>query len=362
MPGIGGIDSYVKTLLHANSYDGDTTNTVFDPYRQWLTAGGAACDTDQYKFGDADYQSSVLFDGDAYLYIASASSDFYPATGDFTWDFWVRFSSVAATQYFLGLGGTAANAQYYWFDQANLRLYFKATAGSVDLAEYYCSWNPVVDTWYHLAYVRNGSTFYIFIDGQSQALTEVTAISTNDLTPGLASIQYIGRKGSNASDYVTGWMDEMRFSKGIARWTSNFTAPTEQYDLGYANTLGGIAIKELCARAPLSWWKLPIVYQENAALTYSMLDILSRTTDGTISGVVKRNGIPYSGARVFLAHKLSGMIIDSRLTGSDGSYSFGTSGYVQVALDTTDLSDYFVFAHDPEDIANAKIWDRITAV
>jgi hypothetical protein len=29
-----------------------------------------------------------------------------------------------------------------------------------------------------------------------------------------------------------GWLDEFRISKGIARWTSNFTPPTAPYDSG----------------------------------------------------------------------------------------------------------------------------------
>jgi hypothetical protein len=34
----------------------------------------------------------------------------------------------------------------------------------------------------------------------------------------------------NGSNYFNGWIDEVRISKGIARWTSNFTPPTQPYD------------------------------------------------------------------------------------------------------------------------------------
>ena len=29
--------------------------------------------------------------------------------------------------------------------------------------------------------------------------------------------------------YTDGWLDEVRVSKGIARWTANFTPPTSEY-------------------------------------------------------------------------------------------------------------------------------------
>jgi hypothetical protein len=37
--------------------------------------------------------------------------------------------------------------------------------------------------------------------------------------------------------YFNGWIDEVRISKGIARWTSNFTPPTAPYSVDDPNTV-----------------------------------------------------------------------------------------------------------------------------
>ena len=37
---------------------------------------------------------------------------------------------------------------------------------------------------------------------------------------------------SDGTRPLNGWLDEFRISKGIARWTSNFTPPTQEYCLG----------------------------------------------------------------------------------------------------------------------------------
>ena len=125
------------------------------------------------------------------------------------------------------------DANNYWYikkdTNANgnkLSLEFKATTvkGSYVMTS---AWSGVaVDTWYHLEFVRSTTSAKIFIDGTSQTLTETTAFSTNDVGD-LAAILTIGQQ--NSTSYINGYVDEFRISKGIARHTANFTAPTRQY-------------------------------------------------------------------------------------------------------------------------------------
>ena len=89
------------------------------------------------------------------------------------------------------------------------------------------AWSVSTGVWYHLAFVRTGASAKIFIDGVSQTLTENTAFGTNDVG-NLATPLIIGAYSDN-SLYLNGYIDELRISKGIARWTSNFTPSTEPY-------------------------------------------------------------------------------------------------------------------------------------
>jgi hypothetical protein len=81
------------------------------------------------------------------------------------------------------------------------------------------------NTLYHVAVVRNGATCKIFIDGVSQTITEIVAFTDGSVDIG--STLRVG--GGISSGYWNGWIDELRISKGIARWTEDFTPPTEPY-------------------------------------------------------------------------------------------------------------------------------------
>jgi len=73
---------------------------------------------------------------------------------------------------------------------------------------------------------------YIFINGIQQTLTVNTAFGTNSI--GNLSIPLeIGRTiFEGVTTALNGYIDEVRISKGIARWTENFAVPASPYDEG----------------------------------------------------------------------------------------------------------------------------------
>jgi len=78
---------------------------------------------------------------------------------------------------------------------------------------------------HHIALVRYGNTATQYIDGVADGTGDVTGLTLNNS----ANKWGIGRAGEYASNIFDGWVDEHRFSKGIARWTTNFTPPTVAY-------------------------------------------------------------------------------------------------------------------------------------
>ena len=179
--------------------------------------------TAQKEFGTA----SGVFDGSgSYLSLAD-SADWNFGTGNFTIDGWVRFTTIGAIQVICGQYEDATN---YWFveiDAAN-KLQLKFVDGTTK-GDYIMSsaWSGLaVDTWYHVAFVRSTTTAKIFIGGVSQTLTETTAFSTNDVGD-IVSALFIGEQ--NSVGYFQGFIDELRISKGVARWTADFSVPTSAY-------------------------------------------------------------------------------------------------------------------------------------
>jgi hypothetical protein len=228
---MAGIDAYTKLMLHGDGADASTTITDSSSSGKTVTpVGTAQIDTAQSKFGGA----SILLDGNSdYLSIAD-SADFNFGSGDWTIDFWVRFVASTGTPSFYNQSNSTFNS----LNQYRLRKggIFFADAATIR-ASYTYSWTPSNDTWYHLETARNGTTMLFFIDGVSQALTEVTAISTNTLGDLTGALRLGASAETTPGDYLNGWIEEFRISKGIARHTTNFTPETVPYSEGGGATM-----------------------------------------------------------------------------------------------------------------------------
>jgi hypothetical protein len=91
------------------------------------------------------------------------------------------------------------------------------------------AWSPSLDTWYHVALVKNVNDYYMFIDG-----TQIGTTYTDSDTPGntFATLD-IGRCfDAGGYKYLNGYMNEFRWSN-VARWTpqtgQDFTPSTTLY-------------------------------------------------------------------------------------------------------------------------------------
>jgi len=81
-----------------------------------------------------------------------------------------------------------------------------------------------INTWYHIAVSRSGSTFRSFVNGVVEKTFTSSATIFSDVT-----IPYnIGRSGYSPGGYFyyNGYIDDLRINKGVARYTTTFTPPT----------------------------------------------------------------------------------------------------------------------------------------
>jgi hypothetical protein len=212
-----GIDANTVLMLHMDGADASTTFTDSSSGAKTVTANGnAQIDTATSKFGGA----SGLLDGTGDYLTLADSDDWDWGTGAFTVDFWFKYNSLAAnyqTQ-FMSTG---------WAAGLNISLN-RPVGPSAEIYvignQYNYTYTADTTTWHHCAVVRNGDTLSVYIDGT--ALDAGQSIAGKDLT-GLTGGLSIG-SGTGYADF-NGWLDEMRVSKGIARWTANFTPATEAY-------------------------------------------------------------------------------------------------------------------------------------
>jgi len=223
-----GIDSYAKVVLHMDGTDASTTFTDSSTAPKTFTAAAdAQIDTAQSVFGGA----STVFDGTGDALQASYDSDFFPASGEFTIDFNVRFNSVT-TCIFFGVGNNNTSEYGYVFYYAAGKLLL-AQYNTGLTAVYNVNWTPSANTWYHVALIRgwggNVNDYAFTVDGVQQGATGTVSGSLPTSAP--TTTVRIGCQYNISSNvnFINGWIDEFRFSKGIARWTSNFTPPTSAY-------------------------------------------------------------------------------------------------------------------------------------
>jgi hypothetical protein len=215
-------DSPTLLLIHGDGVDASTTFIDSSLYGRTMTAvGNAQIDTAQSKFGGA----SLLCDGTGDYITAPDSADWVFGTNNFTIETFVRFSAIDRVHGIFAQFIDGNNFFWSYISGTN-QIYFQLFVGGDWKANYRYNWAPAVNTWYHLAFVRSGTTLYLFIDGTDTAWTATTtAIGTNSV-PDFASVFYVGSNG--ATEQLAGWMDDFRVSKS-ARWTANFTPTTKAY-------------------------------------------------------------------------------------------------------------------------------------
>jgi len=222
--GFMGNDSYTKLLLHFNGTDGATSTSDASRSGHSVTfESNAQLDTAYKQLGS----SSLLLDGtDDRIKIAD-SDDFAFGTENFTVDFWLLMHTVEDASFY-GQFTSSTNTVDLYYSTSKLIMSFKV--GGVTKASYWTTDSVSIsqDTWYHIAFVRNGTTGLIFVNGVSKTLTESVAFGTNDVG-NIAADLYIGAYGSTPTLPLDGQIDEFRISKGIARWTANFTPPAYEY-------------------------------------------------------------------------------------------------------------------------------------
>jgi len=182
------------------------------------TVGSAQVSTSVKKYGTG----SLSFPGSSDLVLPNN----YPAYfggGNFTVEGWLYFSSAVTGVYqvIANLGYETGPTQCWLiYLSTDATLHFSYNNGTYYDASLGAS-GMTTNTWYHVAVVRNGSTVTGYVNGV--ALSSPMTIGTNIINSNSSAKFSIG---VSTMDYFTGYMDDVRITKGLARYTTTFTPPT----------------------------------------------------------------------------------------------------------------------------------------
>tara|TARA_B100001175_G_scaffold158369_1_gene134150 strand:+ start:165 stop:2222 length:2058 start_codon:yes stop_codon:yes gene_type:complete len=187
------------------------------------TLDQAQLDTSYKKFGTA----SAEFDGTAYGdRLVISNYDVAPVgTQSFTVECFAYVTDVSNYRciYSAGFG-----IQIYIWTDSKVTLYIGNASGGYDVNGFQSTSTISTNTWTHIAVVRDSSnsTLTIFINGTASGQTSITT-DIPKLT-GTGDYTYVIGAYSNGNYTFSGYIDEMRITNK-ARYTSNFTAPTEEF-------------------------------------------------------------------------------------------------------------------------------------
>ena len=212
----------VVSLLHFNGTDGSTTFTD-ETGVVWTGSGNAQLDTDQKKFGSA----SLGLDGSGDYLTTPDSADF-EASGDMTVEAWVYPGNSGSLRSIIGKKPASTPFSAWAFSKvANNQIQVAAWDGSGLVVNATGTTALSVGVWYHVAFSRSGPVWRVFVNGILEAEETQTSAPTENNTDVV-----IGRDLSNSGRDWLGNIDELRVTKGIARYTSNFTPPTAPFPNG----------------------------------------------------------------------------------------------------------------------------------
>jgi len=200
----GGGDPYwnnVGLLLTGDSLT-DSSNNHF------TVSGTATIASSPVKYGTG----SMNFLSSKYLSTPSNTAT-YPGSGDFTLEAWVYPTSYHPSYSYIFTNGNTGSIVFYVLNQSSLII---RTYNGSDLLS--SSTIPALNTWSFVTAQRSGSTLQIYVNG---ALTATGTNSTNFS----AGAVIIGGDSTSPVAPWNGYMDDLRFTKGVARYTGSYTPP-----------------------------------------------------------------------------------------------------------------------------------------
>lgn len=218
----------VVSLLH---FDGDQGSTSFpdETGRSWVAEGSARISTENKVFGSG----SGRFDGTPNARIRSpASPDFFLGTEDFCIEARVYISGSSA----LSSGGVRHSAIFVVARPQGASLEFLILGDSIKTGTGLALWSGATlisvpgeiahGEWHYLAVTRHGSVFRFWLNR-----AQLGSDQTSSITFGSATVDaFIGGSVVTGYNYLlNGYIDELRITKGVGRYTEDFTPPDKPF-------------------------------------------------------------------------------------------------------------------------------------
>ena len=202
-----------KLLLPFNGVNGATTTSDLSNSNISITFNTSdTISTAQSKFGGSSAYVTNNIE-------ASSSDGFNMGTGEFTYEGWFYLTSLSNSFSFFDQWAADASGNFQ---------IWHSTAASGKIRWYYSGNSLITSTttlsinqWYHIAFVRSSGVLKMYINGTADA----TTLSFSSQYGKTGSL-WMGWQHTNSTGTPLYYIDDIRVTKGVARYTANFTPPT----------------------------------------------------------------------------------------------------------------------------------------
>ena len=179
------------------------------------TVADAKISSTQSKFGG----TSMFFDGTGDYLAIPSNTTLALGSNDFTIECWVYIQTSVANNGIFHLSTSAWPAASSGIalsvnGASGWGIYYNGTSANGGT-------QPSLNTWYHTALVRSGTSLKLYVNGAA-------TITVTDSASYTGTFLTIG--GYYSTSYLmAGYIDDFRITKGYARYTTNFATPTAEF-------------------------------------------------------------------------------------------------------------------------------------
>lgn len=215
-PTLAGNPLNLINFTNAQITDATSKNDVY-------TKSDVKISTDQSKWGG----SSIYFDGNSDQLVVTGNPVLRLGRDNWTIEWWMNLTTIPGTTNLLmalqtPVGGVA-NSSFAWYLTGSPYWEFYANDGNTIMT------NPrsflVANVWQYWAVVRSGRSITVYINGEAKVTGNLPSASSILNGPDSANL-YIG---AEATYSIPGYLNDIRITKGIARYTSNFRIPRNAF-------------------------------------------------------------------------------------------------------------------------------------
>ena len=217
--------SNVSLLLHGDGTNGSTIIADSSVNNFDITANnGAQISTAQAKFGP----SSIEFLSAANTGLSVPSNNVFQfGTGDWTVEAWIYQRSLSTVSTLLEVGNHANLDSFVVLTGSESGNGLTIYSGSFSRAP--SRGTMITNQWQFVTVSRSGNALYFSVDGVVDTPVPFVRDLTSTATVSVAYPYGLVPPANNNAYRFDGYIDDLRITKGVARYTSNFTPPTAPF-------------------------------------------------------------------------------------------------------------------------------------